>query len=115
MRPRQRLEAGLVPTARNEKDSQQSQERLGRCRFEDESLPFLAHDGVLSRKLKLAGNAYRLISTVPEELHMSFEDGSTGWHMPKHMPFEISRQVSLNLAENVCPEGFRWRLRPRPS
>ncbi len=41
---------------------------------------FLAHEGVLARKLELAGNPHRLVSTVLEELDMSFGDhGHNEW------------------------------------
>lgn len=59
------------------KGSKQSQQRLRRSGLDDESLSFLPHNGILSRKFKLAGNAHSLVSTTLEELYVSLAGGST--------------------------------------
>ena len=55
------------------KGRQQSEQRLGRARLDDEPLTLFAHDCVLTRKLELAGNSYSLVSAVPEKLHVAFD------------------------------------------
>jgi hypothetical protein len=51
---------------------QQGQQRLGRCRFNDQPLAFLAHDRILTRKLEFAWNPHGLVPAVLEKLDVPF-------------------------------------------
>lgn len=49
---------------------QQAQQRPERNRLDNESLPFLAHDGLFARKLKLAGDSDGLVSAILEKYYV---------------------------------------------
>lgn len=55
------------------KGHQESEQRPGWARLDDEPLTLFAHDCVRAGKLELARNSYGLVSAVPEELHVSLD------------------------------------------
>src|SRR6266849_3956742 len=62
------------------------QQGLGRCRFDDQPVSLLAHDGVLAGELELPRNPHSPVSPILKDLHVSFGCDYSFWHMSKPMP-----------------------------
>lgn len=69
------------------KRCEHGQQGLRLHRLDDQSFPILPHDGFGTGKLELAGDSYRLVPPVLEELDMPFGDHDRlQIHMLKYMP-----------------------------
>jgi len=59
----------LIEPAQGGKNGQQG---LGRCRFDDQPVSLLAHDGVLTGEFELPRNPHSPVSPILKDLHVSF-------------------------------------------
>src|SRR5437879_8395903 len=73
----------LIEPAQGGKNGQQG---LGRCRFDDQPVSFLAHDGVLTGEFELPRNPHSPVSPILKDLHVSFGCDYSSWHMSQPMP-----------------------------
>src|SRR6267378_146036 len=104
----------LIEPAQGGKNGQQG---LGRCRFDDQPVSFLAHDGVLTGEFELPRNPHSPVSPILKDLHVSFGCDYSSWHMSQPMPLlglcqwrtmvQIT-QVSMTVTPRICERWF-WR------